>query len=128
MSEPVPDELTTPQVLRAAAAQIRKRGWNQGWFFNEAGAICLSAAFNVALGAADPAVFPYPGTRQHELRRGGMDALRLVIGDANPVIWNDRDGRTVDEVLAALEAAAVAEEEKARAQTPGDSGGQGPDH
>jgi hypothetical protein len=127
MSEPVLDELSVPQLLRAAAAQIRKRGWNQGWWFNGAGGICLSAALNVSLGTADPAVFPLPGTRQHDLRKHAVTALSLAVGADNPVMWNDAPERRVGEVLAAFEAAAVLAEES-DAEATGDSTGQRSDH
>jgi hypothetical protein len=83
------------RVLTRAAQLIRERGWIQGDFDDETGALCLWGAVRTA---------------SHDL--GGetaeldaMDVLRDRIGDRDVSVpmWNDARGRTVGEVLRLLE-------------------------
>jgi hypothetical protein len=94
-----PRERTTADVLRAAARYIEEHGWYPG--DPSGGAItCLFTG----IGSVEP-----PGDR----RLAAYDAVYAVIGGrtySDIFDWNDTPGRTRDEVLAALRAAADASE------------------
>lgn len=99
--------MKTSEVLRKAGDLLRERGWIQG-SYSDAGRFCaVGAADSVAgdaLGRRDPEAnlllqtvaddFPYPERYPGDIA-GSM--LR----------WNDRPRRTLDEVLAATDAAYV---------------------
>ena len=71
-------------IAHKAADYIEKHGWTQGEYEREDGAVCLAGAISrVALGA-----------RVHDL-----DDL---VPDSCVIQWQDRPGRTKDEVLALL--------------------------
>lgn len=109
-------------TLREAALVMQRRGWTQNANVNEAGQVCAYGALGVVI-TGDPEKFG-----DHALFDQCNAALARHLGTGLVSWWNDIPGRTVDEVLAAFEAAAVAEEERARAKATGDSAGQGPDH
>lgn len=120
-----------PTLLRTAATAIRLRGWHQGdW--HQGGRICAGAALNIVLDRA-PGVPPRYGDSDWRARQECLQALCAAIPTDNLARWNDESGRTVEEVLAAFEAAAVwAEQELRDGEAVGDPGGQGedqgPDH
>jgi hypothetical protein len=77
--------------LRAAADVLRRDGWMQGDVINQAGHSCALGALAVV-----------SEDREHAAYRAFRDYLGGPIGS-----WNDKPGRTADEVIAALEAAAA---------------------
>jgi hypothetical protein len=89
----------TAKVLRDAAELIREKGWCQGDYEKADGAHCAIGAIGCS---------SIPAEQFFDARSALQDAVDQV-----PVWrWNDTPGRTVDEVLAAFEAAAQAEEAK----------------
>lgn len=80
------------QVLLAAAEELRTHGWCQSDFADGAGRHCTPGAINVVA----QGVNTYAAS---ELLRNHLEID--WIDD-----WNDTPGRTADEVIAALEAAA----------------------
>ena len=96
-------EKSVADVLRHAARIIEERGWCQGYFGTSSGPVCALGAVYAA-GNGDP-IPTYTTQRQWE----AIDALRdyldvLMIPDISH--WNDMQGRTAAEVIAALRAAA----------------------
>ena len=106
--------------LRAAAEVLRRDGWTQGAYITEDGQCC---AVGAVMRAVDPHADPYTDlsdlTSEH---RDRVDSAVTVVShivapawggtsylDGPVTRWND-DARTVDEVIAALEAAADAAE------------------
>lgn len=98
--------LKTSELLRKAADEIRRRGWHQGdygWsrMDPENCGVCSIGAIRAA--SSGTPWDPYFG--------GGVFApLKREIGTWDIVGWNDKPGRTVEEVLDAFEKAAVAAE------------------
>jgi hypothetical protein len=104
--------MTPAQVLRAAAGIIRERGWIQGTFGDVYSAdaekprrVCMFGACNVVV-YGDPTGMP--GCQAEE---AVWPFLRDAIGTDRRDFWygtqwNDKRGRTVDEVIAVLERAA----------------------
>ena len=83
--------------LRAAAEVLRRDGWAQGGLAGD-GYCAIEAVWQVA---------GYWGKRPME----AVESLRGYVPRPGSIIqWNDAPGRTVDEVIAALEAAADAAE------------------
>jgi hypothetical protein len=96
--------------LRAAADVLRRDGWIQ-LSDHAYGGHCASGAIEVAI---DPEWEDHreEGWEYEENQRFSEATLRLCrLVDASSVTgWNDAPGRTADEVIAALEAAAEAAE------------------
>lgn len=85
--------------FRQAAQEIRTKGWVQGGtggFGDPTGPCCLTVALRRGR--------PLDGHEREEEAIGYL--MRGVIGPGM-ISWNDAPGRTVEEVLAALEQAAV---------------------
>ena len=82
-------------VLDASADVLDRDGWNQGSYVEEHGTRCLVGAVKKV-------------EHDFEIRRECYDFLHAVIGEPRTYLtdWNDRDGRTKDEVTAALRKAA----------------------
>jgi len=78
--------------LERAANLIRERGWVQGHFKTDDGAVCISTAIYLAAGpeGIDAAV---RSVQRKLLARGWQ---------LGPTAWNDRAGRTKEDVLALL--------------------------
>lgn len=92
------------EVLRRAADVLRERGWVQGTYVDGGGACCVRGAVNVVLYGAPVSI----ECCDEEVQ--AMSALAAVAGipkHGSISLWNDRQGRTLDEVLTALERAAV---------------------
>ncbi len=89
------ERLTAVEVLRAIPDHLDTNGWCQGNDHNDEGAACLRGAIN-DLAPAGPI-------------RGEVN-LRLVVHVGGSIVsWNDRPGRTVEEVKEAVLAAADAD-------------------
>lgn len=113
---------TPQQVLLRAADIIGERGWTQGDYINEAGCVCAVGAIRAAaaeqagldnfLDVLDgDAVLPVglsDAARRAELLAGAHvdDPFGGLVG------WNDAEGRTADEVVTILRAAAEGGEER----------------
>lgn len=81
------------RVLKYAATIIRVRGWTRGEWVSDCGAVCAMTAVRIAAGG-DSKVF---NEAEDELLR------RTGSGFGSVMVWNDRGGRTRDEVLRLLE-------------------------
>jgi len=96
--EPVPvkhrEYTAVQQSCLEAAEYIRTYGWCQGTFQNQQGRVCI-------LGAVRGTATAVPYNNYY---------IHLSKALQNPVSWNDTPSRTVEEVIAALEAAAEMEE------------------
>lgn len=92
--------------LITARARIERNGWCQGAYRDEYGRYCLMAALGY-----DEEDAPLAATRKSSRYRA---LLRVVtaIGNADPVVWNDRRKRTKQEVLDALDRAITGESEQ----------------
>lgn len=105
-------EMLTSEVLDLAADKIRERGWTQGlggwpgWGPDDA--LCLEGGIMAALG--------YDEETPERLYRGcpAFGAVRdyLGLGDDFLFPWNDASGRTQQEVIEVLRAAAAVERAK----------------
>ena len=79
---------------------LLERGWCQGRSFavsSQEGACCILGAVQIAASASDEPSLGF-GRAVHEL------SVRTVSGIS---VWNDRAGRTADEVIALLEKTAA---------------------
>lgn len=84
--------MTTKELRTAAADYIESHGWIQGMWNTTDGAVCMVGALAQAVSGRAP-------------RKAATTELRreLCLGEYTTLIsWNDRPGRTKDEVLAAL--------------------------
>lgn len=113
---------TAADVLRHAALIIEEHGWNQGNYMDAQGHVCAMGAIGKALGAPwydsgqgfESSYYRIEPYTSHEtLHSAAVLALMAKInpGDRAPrgvPEWNDDVGRTRDEVIAALRAAADA--------------------
>ena len=116
---------TIADVLDEAARILRRNGWHQGFYYDRSKKtdgtrfdqcrVCARGAINLASdGPPDNDALPGAAEAADALLEWLYLSNRL--GDALSVAdWNDKPGRTVDEVLAALEGAARAEQTKAGA-------------
>lgn len=113
----------TADVLQGAADILRRNGWHQGDYFDrdqlDGGrgpddcAVCLHGAINLAAA----------GNPENDYHHNSVKATNTLVDwlwtSLDPDIyaslsaWNDADGRTADEVIAALEGAAAAERDRA---------------
>jgi hypothetical protein len=102
----------TAADLRAAADVLRRDGWTQGAYHCE-GSHCAVGAIEMSTGVWVKGQYRnYAEPRVTEAWR----ALMKHLGHDEPnaiFAFNDAPGRTADEVIAALEAAAQAAEAKA---------------
>lgn len=94
--------LTASEVFRRAADYLEKHGWLQDDFGEIGGPCCVVGAMQAVKGHAPGA--PHRGDERWGVKRE-VDVLSRYL-DTNPEPWNDRNGRTKDEVVAALRKAA----------------------
>lgn len=87
------------RVLTDASAILRTDGWTQGSFGRRTGPHCLFGAVDIATGDDSGLYVLVAGV------------VSDVIGTENRLDWNDAPGRTIDEVLWAIEAAYDAAED-----------------
>jgi hypothetical protein len=80
--------------LENAATLLRERGWCQGRFHDSRGRSCAAGAIRVVTGDTDAEL-------------AARRALRRVVGGEAIALWNDKIGRTAEEVITALESAAA---------------------
>jgi hypothetical protein len=96
---PVPDKPAeldeVGKVLMRAAEIVRKR-WTQGTFFDHAGNVCVAGALNEA--STGSALHHRPELWAEVAKRWGVDDVGQ---------YNDAPGRTANEVAEALERAAI---------------------
>jgi len=100
-------DLTLPEVFRRAVEVLEAHGWTQGTYRSSSGCLCATGALAAALGGQivepdDDEQETLFADREHE--RLWSDAC-LAAGEAvgvgrHIVDWNDRPGRTADEVKA----------------------------
>lgn len=104
-----------PAALRGAATMIREKGWCQGSAIGPRGEVCVSWA----VCRADPrsVILAREAVRDELYRRGVPPNWQTPVWktpkDKPPETislarWNDEEGRTKEEVLEVLEAAAEA--------------------
>ncbi|MCW2900031.1 MAG: hypothetical protein JWO67_2296 [Streptosporangiaceae bacterium] len=94
--------------LRAAADVLRRDGWTQGSYHGPGGCHCALGALVVATTGEelDPDEDPEVWSVRYS---GAVEVLEKYTKRHTPQ-WNDAPGRTADEVIAALLAAADAAE------------------
>lgn len=91
-----PETFRSVSILRQAADIIRARGWAQRDYTADNGSVCILQAIHTVTGGTGAA------------SEGALDVLRDRIRrefgeDASSVpVWNDRPGRTVEDVLRIL--------------------------
>jgi len=91
------------QCLMRAAQIIRERGWCQGVACDETGAVCLvGAIYDIREKAAD---IPYEFAKSEP--EPAYSAYKIMERRNQIGPWNDEPRRTAEEVIAALEAAAL---------------------
>lgn len=99
-------------IFRRAAELLDERGWCQGRYVNENGSLCAGGALGVALGAT-PNLIPQPIPQNFKTWTGmdggveeqwiaGIALLIHIIGKGGVAVFNDKRGRTADEVKALL--------------------------
>lgn len=92
--------MTTSEILLAAADHLERHGWQQ-WLSGSAGQpCCLVGAIKVACRGVEA---DYIAARNRLYEHLGTSSGVPLLVD-----WNDTFGRTADEVIAALRAAAGA--------------------
>lgn len=102
-------------LLRDAVDVLDERGWYQGWYVDAEGrcvcvlgAVAFAAGLEVVSNVDDELEAGIHGTGDRwELWRSAWKRLERAVDDDIPS-WNDTEGRTVDEVKAALLRAAEA--------------------
>ena len=106
--------MNTADILDKAADLITERGWNQHYFVDSAGRLCPRGAIYAACGMKpdpDPLVWvvDWPGwtSRAADDAMDACDRLDAVVNDYAES-WNDAPGRTAEEVISTLRAAAQA--------------------
>lgn len=103
MTTTVPD--TYGGLYAAAAAKIRRDGWTQDSYGTVDGPTCLIGAVNTVSSNGTSTVVGPIGVE----RQAGFDLGSLLYGGGTTngvYCWNDRIGRTQDEVVKLLELAA----------------------
>lgn len=87
------------RILEEAAKVIETRGWCRRRYETADGRVCASMAMSVAMDALGADYVGEDGARRRMCREIDNDSI---------VHWNDKRGRTKDEVLAAFRQAAQA--------------------
>jgi len=108
---------TTPKALLQRAADIiTERGWHQGNYTDPKGCgVCALGAIHIAYAEAKSRPHPFlyvsglSKWAEDPPLKAAYDGLRDQIGDWISD-WNDEEGRTAEEVMAAFRAAAEAAE------------------
>lgn len=90
---------TVPQLARRSAALIRKRGWTQGSFEANSGALCALGAIRLACTGTTWEPMDDPC---RTLVLGVVDEIRKET-NRYVVAWNDIEGQTELEVLVVLD-------------------------
>ena len=106
--------MDTHEVLDLAADIIEEQGWTQGpdgWPDNpdDTGPVCIEGALTRAMG------LDYFADCAKVVESPAMRVLSAHLGRAliHPFEWNDQEGRTAEEVIAALREAADLERHRA---------------
>lgn len=96
-------------LFRMAAGVIRQRGWCSKCFLDDDGRVCLDSALRLASGGfitETPShhVSP-PGHPDVEEYSNYIDCVQEVRAyvDFSPQTWNDKDGRTEEQILDLLD-------------------------
>jgi hypothetical protein len=97
--------MTTYDVLRAARAYLLEHGWQRGGWGTGTTSCAGGAIVNVENWRTDAGFLWDRDLEGHPAARALCDAVG-VEGDYRPLAqWNDANGRTFDEVIAAFDAA-----------------------
>lgn len=98
------------RVLVSAINVLNIRGWTQGTYTNAVGEVCLLGALNqVCYGDADGTTedrHPADHLKYETLKFVESLIYKTASWATSAVTWNDRAGRTKEEVVALLEKAA----------------------
>lgn len=91
-----PSVFKSHPILKRAGAIVRERGWHQGHWTSEQGAVCALAAIRLAM-------VTVPG-REGDAVSVLLDRIRHSFGESSLSVpgWNDRQARTEGEVLSLL--------------------------
>lgn len=98
-------EAPVAEILERAAQILEERGWTQGRYGADSIDI-ITAGPHCAIGAIATAYGDSDKYLRSEAELVLAEFLGLEYGDVEP--WNDEEGRTAGEVIAALRAAAEA--------------------
>lgn len=110
--------MTVIDVLRGALADLEVRGWGQGFGLLPDGRICAQWAIHGAAGCTEDAdlserVPPTPARAlANDAAAAVLDAVGVAAIPKQLVDWNDAEGRTVEEVIAAFRGAIARLESK----------------
>lgn len=108
--------MNTSEILNQAADYIEEYGWVQcgGWYPLWEEPACLEGAMRVVtMQHTGEDIFTAPAdSKWGPLYARAKAAMRNYLGVGNPWVWNDEIGRTEEEVIEALRAAALMEEVK----------------
>ncbi|PZG11532.1 hypothetical protein C1I95_27150 [Micromonospora craterilacus] len=122
---PTAAQVTPADVLRMAALYLRRHGWHQGTYYalteddNPFPPACVAGAIGMAAhGHLNSVPHQHSNARDYSraldalscyLLDAGPDPVRLYgddVPNGDPFEWNDRPGRTAEQVTTALDAAA----------------------
>lgn len=95
--------MTIAEVLEGAANYIEEHGWQQGHAGVPGGPRCLAGAIHSAIGV-EPVHHGLVDLLPKEFR-SALNAVGKQT-QTSPVLWNDLPGRTKEQVIDALRAAA----------------------
>ena len=119
---------TISETLNRAADVLQVRGWTQAtpeipnyWFPNacESTPVCVQGAIRAATGMYQDQPFSLVGHHDHAEAKAWLveyltstrpELINPLSGYVIPFDWNDRSGRTVEEVIEVLRAAAATAE------------------
>lgn len=98
------------EILTRMKEILMDRGWCRGSFKNEDGTVCLMGAITrTELLREMYTSRPYSTIN---LLEEPLDALREQMGEDSVLRWNDKAGRTFNEVIDLLDITILAEKEK----------------
>lgn len=89
-------------VLNGAADLIERDGWVQGHYRTTEG-YCIAGAIDQTLGIIDDDELH---VQLWPVAQAARVQVLAIVDDVAPTLWNDAPGRTKEEVVAALRAAA----------------------
>ena len=101
-------EQQTGVILLRAASNVRERGLAKHTQEDTLGRVCLHGAISIAAYGL-PHVHGETGQQADRAVCRYLKSQGIIVCDAGAAHWNNADERTAEEVIAALEGAAMAE-------------------
>ena len=97
------------KIFLKAAGYIQEHGWCRGVLERD-GRVCMAGALRKALDLPMMYVSPFVTKKKEQNYHRLMEKLELGIADGSGVgTWNDRDDRTMEQVIEKLESVAYKE-------------------